>query len=179
MKISRITVIIIIVILAIVIMAFLSIQPNLTPETITEDIATMRKYDLFYVYEVIRYPAYGKVIEPEIVNETLGVGLASSTVSFDFGEVPTNGSYSKRLIILNNTNNNTVMASLQAYGNITPLINFERNNIILKKNETDELGVYFLTKVDDKNMPTGVYIGEIDVVIKRPQYDFLYQFLGW
>lgn len=172
-------IIILIVVIVIVALSLLSAPPNLAPETITEDISTMRKYDMFFVYEIIRYPAYGKIIESKVVNDTLSVGLASSTVSLDFGEVPTNGSYSKRLVMLNNTNNNTVVASLQAYGNITPLISFDRNDIVLQKNQTEEISVYFLTKVNDENMPLGVYKGEVDIIIKRPQHDFLYAFLGW
>ncbi len=172
---KKITLVIITMVIVVAILAVMSIPPELAPDRITGYMMTMKKSDLMFVYEVMRYPASGEIIKPEGFNESIKVGIASDTDALNFGRVPGNGSYLKRYVHLNNTKE-ALKVSLKAYGNITPLIEFDENDFVLHKNESVEIGIVFNT-VNAKAY--GNYTGEIDIIFKKPQYGFLYSFLGW
>ena len=163
----------------VVAMVVLAMPPDLAPGKITGYFMTARVYDALFVYEIARYPAYGEILNLEVVNESIGIGLSSDTDALDFGKMPGNGSFSKKFILVNNTNNDAVLVSAKIYGNITPLISFDRNDFVLHINESAEIGAYFKTKTDNQSFGAGNYSGELDIVIKRPQYEVLYWFLGW
>ena len=58
---------------------------------------------------------------------------------------------------------------LKAYGNISPLVVFSKNNFVLEPKEKVSIDVF----LHSKDFEPGNYSGEIDVVSQKPIYNFL------
>lgn len=132
----------------------------------------VEKYsDAFFDYEIIKYPTDVKIYEPN-ASERITVGIVSDTNNMKFGIIPGNGSYAKRYLNLTNREKDAKIF-LHVYGDITPLVRFGKNNFIIRENENVMIDVLLNTKGSEFKE----YSGEIDVVIQRPKFDFLYSFL--
>jgi hypothetical protein len=130
--------------------------------------------DIFFTYQVTRYESGA-----EVSNRSGGstvVGITVDPWNLKFGIIPTGGSSGRRSMVLSNLQEKAGRVEMQAYGNITPMIEFEKNNFMLQKNESVKIEITFKTAA---STAPGNYTGEIDVVIKKPRYDFLYSLLGW
>lgn len=128
--------------------------------------------DLFFSYEITRYPSSVEVIPIKPGEEKLLVGISADPWNLNFGVIPVGKNFGKRFVNLVNLKEKDVKVSLKAYGNISNFVKFSRNNFILhpKENVTVEVGFYA------EGAEVGNYTGVIDVTIQKPKYDFIYSF---
>jgi len=127
---------------------------------------------LFFTYEATRYPSNVNITEPIEGNITIGVVV--DPWNLNFGMIPTGGNFGKRILILTNQQEKDVRVSLKAYGNIKPMVEFEKNDFILGKSKNTTIDIILRTTGKTE---IGDYTGEIDVSIKIPKYGFAYMFL--
>ena len=132
--------------------------------------------DLFFYYGITKYPTNVEITEPEPQESNLLIGISVDLWDLSFGIIPSGGNFGKRSLILTNTQNRDAKVNLKIYGNISPMVNFSKNNFILHTNETVTIDVFCRT-ID--TTLEGNYTGEIDIIVKYPKYEFLYNFLNW
>ncbi len=123
----------------------------------------------FFIFERVRYPSKVEIVEE---GERMLLGFVTDPWNLNFGIIPLGG-YGTRNVKIFNSENYSVRVKLYAYGSINPLIKFEKNDLVLKPNETLTINIFLNTTNSTK---PGNYTGEIDIVIKKPKYSFL-QFL--
>ena len=144
---------------------YTSSMPKLKQAEKIENMTFEKKENLFFTHEIIRY--YSKVevtrFEANTTNRGLGVNVDQNYIGF--GNIYQSSS-SKKTIQLNNTKTNAYKIRFFAFGNISELIQFEKNDFLIKPGEGIGASVDVMT-----NMGTGVgnYTGEIDVVISIPK----------
>ncbi len=126
--------------------------------------------DLFFTYQVTRYQS-----DAEVSNNQTVVGITIDPWNLNFGIISSGGG-GRRSIVLSNMQEKASRVDMQAYGNITPMVEFKKNNFVLHSNENVTVEIRFRAA---NNTAVGNYTGEIDVVIRKPRYDFLYGLLGW
>jgi hypothetical protein len=136
------------------------------PQQITSEKAQETYSDFFYDYEVTRYPSSADIISVENFRENLTIGISVDNWNLDFGEIPANGSYGKRFLNLTNRDEDAKI-HLIVYGEISPMVKFNRNNFVLLKDQKVTVEVYFNTST----YPAGIYNGEIDIVVQKPKSD--------
>jgi len=121
--------------------------------------------DLFYDYEVTRYPSSVTIISPMESSVNPMIGFSIESWSLSFGMIPGNGSSAKRIVNLTNTRDKDVKITLRAYGEIAPLLNFSSSDLTLKPNEKTTVDIVFHTY----EVPPGNYTGEVQVVVQIPK----------
>jgi len=126
--------------------------------------------DLFFNYEIIRYPSRVEVSEVISSQEKLTLGVVVDPWNLNFGIIPAGKNFATRFIDLANLREKDAKVSFKVYGNISPLVNFTKNDFILKPNESATIEVKFYAE----SAKIGNYSGEIDVIVQRPKYEFLY-----
>ena len=132
------------------------------------------KYDdLFFSYEVIRYPA-----SAEIANNTpnITLGFNVDTDELGFGLIPTGGNFGTKHINLENRMESTAKIKAYARGDISPLIEFPQNNIMLGGKETLRMDVRLSTAADTE---PGNYAGEVGIKIIRARHAIGSLLLPW
>jgi hypothetical protein len=127
--------------------------------------------NLFYTYEVVRYPTDVEVTANEPDQDRLGVGVVVDSWNLKFGSIPVGGS-STRFMELANLGQEDAKVILRAYGNVSRYVGFSRNNFILYPKDNVTIRIIFHPDPDADT--TGNYTGEIDRIIKIPKYGFLY-----
>ena len=163
--------IIAIFVLVLVIVAFLFIfskEPP-TPEGFVTNRSVENYSTFFYNYEIVRYPSSVEIMSVENITETVILGFNTEPWNINFGIIPGNGSYATRTIRVSNKEDSDTEIILRTYGNISPLVVFNSNNFILKPGENSSIDISLYTKDSDP----GNYSGEIDVLSKKPIYNFL------
>jgi len=128
--------------------------------------------DLFFNYEITKYPSRVEVVKAEPVKEKITIGLSVDPWNLDFGIIPEGKNFGTRFINLANFKQKDAKISFKVYGNISPFVKFGKNDLILRANENLTVEVSFHAE----GAKIGNYSGEIDVVVQRPKYDFLYMF---
>jgi hypothetical protein len=128
--------------------------------------------DLFFDYEVTKYESGAEVTGIYSSNKNLTLGVVVDPWNIEFGSIPTGNNTGTRFISLENLKEKESKVSFKVYGNISPFVDFSRNNFILHSNEKTMVEASFYTN----SSKIGNYSGEIDVIIKTPKYDFLYFF---
>lgn len=128
--------------------------------------------DLFFDYEITRYPSAAQVSPFQPNQEKLTLGVVVDPWNLNFGIIPKGNNFATRFIDLVNLREKDARIFFKVYGNISPFINFTKNNFILKPNESITVEVNFFAEKAE----IGNYSGEIDVIVQRPKYDFLYSF---
>ena len=154
--------------IAIVILIIFLFIATLDPSGPTElaNEKTIANYsNLFFDYKIIRYPTNAEIVPA--TEENINLGIVTDPWNIKFGIIPGNGSSVKRYINIKNINGNYSKIKLKVYGNITPLVNFSKNDFILNGNESVAVEVNLYTE----SAEFGNYSGEIDVTIKAPKYD--------
>lgn len=132
-----------------------------------KNMTTEKNDGLFFVYETVRYPSNVEIIELEN-NSNLTLGLTNEPWNLNFGVMPV-GILSKRFINLANGKEEIYKVEIHVYGNISPMVSFDKNNFILKKG--DEMKVTALLN-STLSKETGKYIGEVDIISKRSKIPF-------
>jgi len=126
---------------------------------------------IFYTFELENeYETKVSIIEQQ---NTSDIFLGITTDNLEFGVMPRE-SVSKRFLNLTNNDDTDYKIILISKGNITPFVNFEKNDFILHKDETVKITV-FLNSSPVVNL--GNYTGEIYVISKRPRFLFLNNFM--
>ena len=113
--------------------------------------------DLFYDYEIFRYPVRAKVLKG-----VLDVGINADPNILDFGELPL-GSKGKKSIWLNNSEKE-VKVEIKVFGEVRPFLKMSENSFELKSKESK------LIKVEFYALKEGNFTGELDILIKKPKY---------
>lgn len=158
-----------IIIFAIVLIIFLFIltREPAEPKEFVNDKVVLNYSNLFFNYKIIRYPTSVNIVPFTV--ENIEVGIVTDPWNLKFGDIPGNGSYVKRYVNVKSFEEKYNIIKLKAYGNITPLVNFSKNDFVLGENESYAIEVNLYTNL----FKIGSYNGEIDVIIKVPKYEFL------
>lgn len=130
--------------------------------------------DLFFIYQTTRYPSRVEVTQPPQENEHILIGLSIDPFDLNFGLLQPGGGAGRRTIEALNLQDDDVKIILESYGNISSMVTFDKNNLILKEGEYSEITA--ILRTTDETLP-GNYTGEIDVIVKKPKYKFIYPFL--
>ncbi len=128
--------------------------------------------DLFFNYEITRYPSSVEVAPVQPEQEKLLLGISADPWNLNFGIIPAGKNFGKRFVSLVNLKEKDVKIVIKAWGNISSFVKFSKNNFILhpKENVTVEVGFYA------EGAEAGNYTGVIDVIVQKPKYDFIYSF---
>jgi len=128
--------------------------------------------DLLFNYEVSKYPSSVQVSSVKPTQEKITLGVVTDPWNLNFGIIPAGNNSVKRLIDLVNKKGKDAKVNLKAYGSISPFVIFSKNNFFLHPKENISVGIDFYAA----SAKIGNYSGEIDVIVQRPKYDFLYNF---
>jgi len=134
-----------------------------------------RASDLFYNFEVTRYPSSAEITEFKPSETT--VGIDADTSKLNFGIIPQGGSFSRRTINLTSLGKDARI-SVRAYGEIQPYVSFSQNDFIIRKDKKAVVEAVFDTKKNNKFAEIANYTGEIDITVQTPKFDFLYALWG-
>jgi len=162
------------ILVTIIILLILPSKIQIEPKEIVENMTFITNSDLFFDYEVTKYPTKVEITSTKFLEEGGLIGVVVDPWNLNFGIVPTGGSSVKRQIELFNTKEKAGKISFKVYGDISPLVSFSDNDFIIHENENLTVMIYLNTG----NL-IGNYSGEIDVVAKKPKYKFLYPILEW
>jgi len=138
-----------------------------TPKQFVSNQTIAEYSDIFFSYKIAKYPS-GVNVTSEKINPT--IGFVTDPWNLNFGIIPTGG-YGERHLNISNPGKSKVRVNFNVYGSIKPMISFSKNNFILEPNESVYVDIVLNTTV--VNEP-GYYTGEIDVIIKKPNFSFLY-----
>lgn len=158
--------IIFIIIVIIFLLFILTIEPP-KPKEFVNDKAVLNYSNALFDYKIMRYPTSIEIGSPEDGNVNLG--FVTDPWNLKFGVIPGNGSYVRRYVNIKNSKEKYSLINLEAYGNISSMINFSKNNFVLNENESAAVEIDLYTNSSEP----GNYSGEIDIIIKVPKYDFL------
>lgn len=129
--------------------------------------------DSLFEYEITRYASGATVISPTVDDDRMSIGLDADPEDLEFGVIPQGeNNFAKRFIDLANLNEEEAKVEIVARGDIAPHVRFSSNEIVLGPNQEVKVDVIFHT-VDASERE---YTGEIDVIIKRPKFDFAKSF---
>jgi hypothetical protein len=159
-------VIIVVIVLIILFFFIVTMEPS-EPKEFVNDKVILNYTNLLFNYKIIRYPTSAEIVP--FTEKNINIGFVTDPWNLKFGNTPGNGSYITRYIAITNLKEKYNKIKLKAYGNITPLVNFSKNNFVLNENESVAIEVNFNTD----SAALGNYTGEIDIIIKVPKYDFL------
>jgi len=136
-------------------------------EDFVNNMTTEKNDGLFFVYETVRCPSNVEIIKLEN-KSNITLGMTNDPWNLNFGVIPV-GIESRRFINLANKNEEIFKVEIHAYGNISPIVSFDRNNFILHKGE--EMKVTTLLNSSLSN-GTGKFMGEIDIFSRRAKIPF-------
>ncbi|MEM5773289.1 MAG: hypothetical protein QXL86_03680 [Candidatus Aenigmatarchaeota archaeon] len=142
------------------------------PKGFVENMTFEKHSDLFFNYEIIRYPSSVEVSPVRPDQERLKLGVVVDPWNLNFGIVPIGNNFVTRFIEISNPKEKSAKIVFKVYGNISPFVNFTRNDFIIRPNESVTIEAKFYAE----KAKIGNYTGEIDIVIQRPKYEFLYNF---
>jgi len=132
-----------------------------------KNMTTEKNVGLFFVYETVKYPSNVEIIKLEN-KSNITLGITGEPWNLNFGVIPV-GIESRRFINLANKNEEIFRVEIYLYGNISPMVSFDRNNFILRKG--DEVKVTALLN-STLSGGTGKFMGEIDIVSRRARIPF-------
>ncbi|MEM7825823.1 MAG: hypothetical protein QW412_03120 [Candidatus Aenigmatarchaeota archaeon] len=156
---------ILVLILIVFIILFLG-KPE--PKNFVENMTYEKTSDLFFTYEITKYPSNVEIIPQE--EKKIKVGLVVDYWNLNFGIIPTGGSYGRRQVMISNSEKEKVRVYFKVYGSIKPLISFSKENFILLPGQNETITVFLNTTKETK---PGNYSGQIDVIIKKSKFSFI------
>jgi hypothetical protein len=171
-KISKRKLIPIIIVALIIGGIFFLLQGPPEPKEFVENRTFETFENLLFKYEITRYPSNVSIVSQ--TGENVTVGIVTDPWNLNFGRIPIQEDIygTRRFVILTNKEEDAKV-EFKAYGSISPLVNFSKNNFILR---TDENVTVDVTIQMSKDINPGNYLGEIDIVIIKPKYGFVYLF---
>jgi len=172
MKSKKKIVFILIIIILVGILFIQSFNYQAQPKEFVTNRTFLTRSDILYDYEITKYSTQVGV-SPVLPNqEKLTLGVVIDPWNLNFGIVPAGKNYGTRFLDLTNLKEKDAKVNFKVYGNISPFVNFTKNNFILHKNENVTVEANFYATSTE----IGNYSGEIDITIQRPKYDILYNF---
>ncbi len=132
--------------------------------------------DLFFYYGTTKYPASVQVRNVKPEDSSIVIGLSVDPWYLGFGIIPSGGNFGKRSLILTNTQDRDTKVNFRVYGNISQMVSFSKDNFVLHSSDSITINVFCRTT---GTTPEGNYTGEIDIIVKYPKYEFMYNFLNW
>jgi len=132
-----------------------------------KNMTTEKNDGFFFVYETVKYPSNVEIIKLE-KKSNITLGMTTDPWNLNFGVIPI-GIESRRFINLANRKEEIYKVEIQIYGNISPMVDFDKNNFILRKD--DEVKVTALLN-STLSKGTGKFMGEIDILSKRARMPF-------
>jgi hypothetical protein len=135
------------------------------PEGFVQDQEVMSGSNFFYKYDVVRYPS-----DLEIVGKEAPVlGFVTDPWNLKFG-ILTQGMSETRFVSVKNPGDKKVRVDMIKRGGIAEFVSFDREEFELMPGENVTIEVHVSVPIDAE---IGKYTGEIDVVLKKPNFDFL------
>ncbi|MGC8812219.1 MAG: hypothetical protein ACP5O8_01370 [Candidatus Aenigmatarchaeota archaeon] len=138
------------------------------PKKFVENMTYEKTSSLLFTYEVTSYPSKVEIILPE--EEKIRIGLVADFWNLNFGIIPTGGSYGRRQVSISNFENTQVRVYFKVYGSIRPLVGFSKNDFVLLPGQAETVTVFLNTT---KETIPGNYSGQIDVIVKKPNFSFI------
>ncbi|MCS7135375.1 MAG: hypothetical protein NZ893_02975 [Candidatus Aenigmarchaeota archaeon] len=123
--------------------------------------------DILFTYEIYTFPAKVTVLDKY---KKIEIGFSGNTDILDFGQIYV-GMQSKKYINISANDNFRVI--LKSSGNITSILEFEKNNFLLKKSET------IMLPIKVKPTQPGNYSGEVKLIFKKIKLPILKWLLLW
>lgn len=123
-----------------------------------------------FIYDIVKYSTKVEVVE----EESPKIGMACDPSGLNFGTLPI-GFKGHRYINLTNPGENVFRIKMIAYGNISEMISFDKNDLELNPGEELEVTVFLNTS----HSILGNYTGEINVISKRAKYPFFDWLTEW
>ncbi|MBI4020213.1 MAG: hypothetical protein HY367_02690 [Candidatus Aenigmarchaeota archaeon] len=134
------------------------------PSGAVQEQAVEKYEDLFFTYELLRYPA-----STDIANATgnLAIGLNTDTDILGFGIIPSGDNYGTKHISLTNGMDSPARITVSSTGDIAPLMEFSHRKATLGPGES----LVIDAKVLASRAPRpGRYEGEADIKIIRARH---------
>lgn len=157
-------VVFVIVLILVIFLLIATMEPP-EPKEFVNDRTVSNYSNIFFNYKLIKYPTSVEIAS--VGTENVNIGFVIDPWNLKFGVAPANGSSIKRYINIRNLEEDYNKIKLKVYGNISPLVNFSKNDFTLNKNESVAIEVTLYTD----SAESGNYSGEIDVIIKTPKND--------
>lgn len=143
-------------------------SPN--PEVFANEMDFYNHSDIFFNYEIWRYHSNVTVSELTMQNESVTLGVVVDPWNLNFGIIPSGNNSGARVIEFDNMKENPAKVYVEVYGNLTPHVETSNNNFIIQPKENVVIDLIF----EARNAAPGNYEGEIDVIIQKPKYSFIY-----
>ena len=153
----------IIVLIIVSLFVFSNSQEPPEPTEFVKNKTVVTYSNLFFNYEILKYPSNVEITSLKNINESIVLGLVTDPWNINFGIIPGNGTFVKRNIELTNKEEKDIKIILRSYGNISPLVVFSKNDFILKPKEKASIDIFLYSK----NAEPGNYSGEIDVISQK------------
>jgi hypothetical protein len=147
-------------------------KPLATKKFITNK-TVEKSEDIFFMYETIKYPALAYIKGLNNDSSDVKVGISGETWHLNFGFIPV-GINQVKFFDLYNPRDIEIKVDIVTYGNISSIVSFDKNNFIIKPNETTKISIFLNTS---KVIVPGEYVGEVDLNTIKPKYKFLSQIL--
>jgi len=133
------------------------------PGVFVENRTVLTKSDSFYNYEITKYPSKIEIVDLRFKNIGNKIGLSVDSWIFDFGIIPIGGSVKKTINFESIEDKSKV--KLIAFGNISSMITFSKNNFYLKGNDKVDV---LLNITESPQL--GNYTGEIDIIVQKNKF---------
>ena len=124
--------------------------------------------NLFFYYEIIRYPSNVEILEPK-KTDIINIGITGDPWNINFGILST-GMTGERYINLANYKEEPFHVRLVSHGNISSMISFSSNNMFLHKGDEIKVTVFLNTSLSTQ---PGNYTGEIDIISEKSKISLL------
>jgi len=165
---KKIIIILLLVLISFSLLDFISRNSRLDLKpsaNLSENVSSFeQKENLFFRYEIIRYPSSINVTDFNPNETKTYVGMSGDRTNFNFGFIPRSSSSRKSLNLTNNQVKSYQMKFF-VFGNISELVKLGRS-LVLKPGENVEVPVRAQTNL---GTPIGIYTGEVDVVTVLPK----------
>lgn len=132
-----------------------------------KNMTTEKNVGLFFEYETVKYPSNVEIIKLEN-KSNITLGMTNDPWNLNFGVIPV-GIESQRFVNIANKNEEIYKVEIHVYGNISPMVSFDKNNFILRKGDEVKVTVLLNSTLSKE---TGKFMGEIDIVSIRVRIPF-------
>jgi len=122
----------------------------------------------FFYYEIVRYPSNVEIFEPK-KTDTIKIGITGDPWNINFGKLSA-GMIGERYINLANYKEEPFRVRLVSHGNISSMVSFTSDDMVLKKGKEVKVTVFLNTTISTK---PGNYTGEIDIISEKSKIPFL------
>ncbi|MBD3155774.1 MAG: hypothetical protein GF368_03910 [Candidatus Aenigmarchaeota archaeon] len=132
------------------------------PEDFVDNVTYDHKSGIFHDYSIIRYPARASIVDLRTGDNRNLIGISTESWVLDFGIAPIGNNTVKKKMTLSTKEGEGANIKLEAFGNISEMVNFGRNNFHLEGKDT----IFVFLNVTE-NIEVGNYTGEVDVIIRH------------